>query len=145
LRAIVVILVEKMSVLKYTIPNYNIGVAVEIKYTAPASGERVQFTLRKDDNNYMILVGVRYDTKEFLLNTKIDGRWGDPKRYNDKFNFSSNIPVVIRVEAAQGDVFIVSVNGEHLADFPFRYRRVTAVEEAGYQSDVKLESFLVQY
>jgi len=130
---------------KYTIPNYNTGVVVEIKYIAPTSGDRVQFTLRKDDNNYMFLVSVRYDTKQFILNTKIDGKWGDEDRYSERFNFNSGMEVTIRVEAMPEEYFSVFVNGQKFAKFPYRYKPVTDVVEAGYQSDVKLKSIFVQY
>ncbi|XP_065895924.1 uncharacterized protein [Dysidea avara] len=134
-----------MSLVKYTVPNYNTGVAVEIKYIAPTSGERVQFTLRKDDNNYMFLVAVRYDTKQFIVNTKLDGNWGEEVTYNDRFNFNSNIAIVIRVKAMPENYFLIEVNGNHMAKFQYRHNPVTDVVEAGYQSNVKLESFFVQY
>ena len=43
------------------------------------------------------------------------------------------------------DYFLVTINGSSFAKFPYRYKAVTDVVEAGYQSNVKLESFLVQY
>jgi len=129
----------------YTIPNYNTGVAVEIKYFAPTSNESVQFILRKDEDNYMFVVAIRYGSKEFILNTKLDGHWGSEERYNDKFNFDSNMEVVIRIQAMPADYFSVFVNGQNFAKFPYRYQPVTNVVKGGYLSNVKFATFSVQY
>ena len=49
--------------MNFTLPKFNVGVAVEVKYTAPQN-DRVQFVLMRDSENYMINIAARYNTKQ---------------------------------------------------------------------------------
>ncbi|XP_065892799.1 32 kDa beta-galactoside-binding lectin lec-3-like [Dysidea avara] len=130
--------------MKFSLPDFNVGMAVEIKFTSPQS-DKVVFNLHKDDQNYNLNISIKYDSNELNLNTKEGGSWPYDKKVSvgDRYDFRKGVPVTVKVEAKQG-YFDISINGNHLSKFEYR-SPVTDVTGAAFNSDVKLESFSIYF
>lgn len=90
------------------VSSFGAGMAIEVRYITPNNG-RPTLDLRDRYNNIVLHVNPRWDKKVFVLNTLHRGRWG-PEERPGGFDFSSGVPITIRIEAANSG-YVILVNG----------------------------------
>ena len=87
--------------------NYTVGNAIEVTFVTPDYG-RPTLDLLDDRGNTVLHFNPRWDEHALVLNTKC-GSWGQEERPQG-FDFSSRVPISVRVEAAH-DALVILVNG----------------------------------
>ena len=93
-------------------PKFSVGRSVEVRYITPSTG-RPTLDLYDVYGNILLHVNPRWDTRAFVLNTYIKNKgWGKEERPSG-FDFSSGVPITVRVEARKTDLVII-VNGRIL-------------------------------
>ena len=98
--------------------NFDVGNGIKVKYITPNHG-RPTFDLRDDSTGNIVLhVNPRWDTHEFILNSYINGQWGQEEKPTG-FDFTSGVPIKIRVEA-KSDYFNIVVNDQVLHQYNYR-------------------------
>lgn len=90
------------------VPSFEAGMAIEVRYVTPNNG-RPTMDLRDGSNNIVLHVNPRWDQNAFVLNTLQNGQWGTEERPGG-FDFSSGVPITIRIEAANSG-YVILVNG----------------------------------
>lgn len=96
--------------------KFEVGMAIEVEYITPDNG-RPTMNLKDDSGNIVLHVNPRWDEKVFVLNTHKKG-WGPEERPRG-FDFSSGVPITIRVEA-KSDYYIILVNGNIIHYYKYR-------------------------
>lgn len=96
--------------------KFEVGMAVEVIYITPDNG-RPTMDLTDDSGNIVLHVNPRWDEKAFVLNTHKKG-WGREERPHG-FDFSSGVPITIRVEA-KSHHFVILVNGNVIHHYKHR-------------------------
>lgn len=96
--------------------KFEVGMAIEVTYITPDNG-RPTMNLKDDSGNIVLHVNPRWDEKVFVLNTHKKG-WGHEERPRG-FDFSSGVPITIRVEA-KSDHFVILVNGNVIHYYKYR-------------------------
>ena len=99
------------------IRHFFIGRSVEIRYITPSTG-RPTMDLYDAHGNIILHVNPRWDTRAFVLNTFHNRRWGREERPSG-FDFSSGVPITVRVEA-QHSYLVILVNGRILHRYKHR-------------------------
>lgn len=94
------------------VDNFCVGMAIEVTYITPDAG-RPTLDLKDDYGNIILHVNPRWDQGVFVLNT-LRGSWG-PEERPQGFDFTSGVPITIRVEAShQGLTIFVNGRVVHL-------------------------------
>ena len=104
------------------IKKFYIGRAVEVRYITPSTG-RPTMDLYDAHGNIILHVNPRWDTRAFVLNTFHNRHWGREERPSG-FDFSSGVPITVRVEAHQSHLVIL-VNGRILHKYRHRLNIAT--------------------
>lgn len=108
---------------RITLEEFDVGFAVEGTFIAPDAG-RVSLNLMEDETGETIVlhVDVRYNwyssRQVLVLNTHMDGSWG-PEQRPPGFDFTSGIPMKVRVEAGP-EHFRIFCNCEEVAYYKYR-------------------------
>ncbi|XP_011408566.2 PREDICTED: uncharacterized protein LOC105315566 [Amphimedon queenslandica] len=97
--------------------QFSVGRAVEVRYITPNNG-RPTMDLYDAHGNILLHVNPRWDTRVLVLNTYYNKRWGHEERPRG-FDFSSGVPITVRVEAHHSH-FIILVNGRILHAYRHR-------------------------
>ena len=105
-----------------SVKKFSIGRSVEVRYITPSTG-RPTMDLYDARGNIILHVNPRWDTRAFVLNTFYKRRWGREERPKG-FNFSSGVPITIRVEAQKSHL-VVLVNGRILHKYKHRLNIAT--------------------
>ena len=92
------------------VDNFCIGMSIEVTYITPDAG-RPTLDLKDDYGNIILHVNPRWDQGTFVLNT-CQGNWG-PEELPSGFDFSTGVPITIRVEASH-QCLTIFVNGQCL-------------------------------
>ena len=90
---------------------------MEAEFTIPESGKS-SILLMKDPNNYMINVVARWDKKILVINTKIEGEFGNQVTI-DNFNHASGGTMIVRIVAHQSS-YAVYVNNDFVNKYAHR-------------------------
>ncbi|XP_019853532.1 PREDICTED: uncharacterized protein LOC109582911 [Amphimedon queenslandica] len=110
-----------------SVPRFSVGRAVEVRYITPNNG-RPTMDLYDVYGNILLHVNPRWDTRAFVLNTYYKKKgWGREERPRG-FDFSSGVPITVRVEAQQTYLVII-VNGRILHRYRHRLK-VTTLRKA---------------
>ena len=98
------------------INRFEVGMAVEVMYITPDNGQPTM-NLKDSSGNIILHVNPRWDERALVLNT-FSGGWGPEERPRG-FDFSSGVPITIRVEA-KPDHFAIIVNGHVIHHYRHR-------------------------
>ena len=100
------------------VTKFEVGMAVEVRYITPDNG-RPTLNLKDDDSgNIALHVNPRWEQKVLVLNTRKQNSWG-PEEKPPGFDFSSGVPITVRVEA-KSDHFAILVNGQFIYNYKYR-------------------------
>ena len=97
--------------------NFRYGFGVESEFGALDTGKS-NLLLMKDDANYMIHAGAKWDKKTLVISTKINGEWGNQQTI-ENFDYPSGTIITVRIEAHQSS-YAVFVNNNMVSKFPHR-------------------------
>ena len=127
------------------IKKFEVGMAVEVMYITPDNG-RPTMNLKDGSGNIILHVNPRWDERAFVLNT-LSGGWGPEERPRG-FDFSSGVPITIRVEA-KPEHFAIIVNGNVIHHYRHRIpiNNVRSIDWSwnGFPKEAKLIRLSVCY
>ena len=109
--------------------KFEVGMAIEVRFMTPDNG-RPTLDMKDNSGNIVLSVSPRWDQRVFVLNTYKQNSWG-PEERPSGFDFSSGVPVTIRVEA-KSDHFVILVNGNIIHDYKYRLP-VTGIRNINWQ------------
>ena len=105
---------------KIYLPVFKEGMVVEAQFKTTGSMDFV----KKDYQN--IILHVKVDSDRVVMNTKIDGAWGDEEYLHSRGIGADGKLIKIRVEARSTDFFIIINDIENYA-YDHRYHPYTDV------------------
>ena len=109
--------IEAVSKGEIRVPYFQVGMAIEVRYITPDNGRPTMDIIDKN-NNILLHVNPRWDHRTFVLNTFHKKRWG-PEERPSGFDFSSGVPITVRVEA-KSTHFVILVNGRIIHHYKHR-------------------------
>ena len=110
------------------ITEFSVGTVVYLEYTAPTSPGRVALNFTAPNGDIILHVNPRYDQKNIVLNSQLDGRWG-PEERPTGFPITPGVKTCITVTATD-TAFVICANGSQIGS-GYKYRKplteITAV------------------
>jgi len=107
---------QDVGQLPYTVDaTLDVGSRVVVEGTVRGEGGRFSITFQTDNGDYGYYFQPRFDQKDVVCNSKLNGKWGTEDRATSfPFELGSSFQVVVHVEQ---DVFRSYVNGTELCRF----------------------------
>lgn len=101
--------------------RFEVGSAIEVKGTINGDANKFCINLRTDNRDVALHFNPRFNDDVVVLNTKRDGSWESEERFPCcSLQRGQKFAIII---LAEGDKFMVTVNGEHYCHFVYRLKR----------------------
>ena len=99
------------------VDKFELGQAAEIAFKAPDRGS-IGINFRATGTDIVFHIAIRYSTKELVLNSRHQSKFGAEIR-PPNFLFAPSYDTTVRVEAKEGGMYLYC-NGRFIACFPHR-------------------------
>ena len=104
---------------EFELPPFQQRMAVETRFANLSSGNYTAFNLQKDSSDTNVMMHIRVDPDQLVLNSRSNGAWGSEVRINKAGIGTPGKLVTLKIEA-RSDHFYITVNGEDHYEFKYR-------------------------
>ena len=104
---------------EFELPPFQLRMGVEVRVAALSGGNYTAFNLQKDGSDTNVMIQVRIDPNQLVLNSMSNGVWGSEVRLDKPGIGTPGNLVTLRIEA-RSDHFYITVNGEEHHEFKYR-------------------------